>query len=86
MKTTITVTLSGETAELLELLTRGEHAPARDLTGVVLHLVHSAADGVCRPGAWERGWVVQAFGEAFTDHTEPDPHNRWRERPRKDPT
>lgn len=36
---------------------------AKQLGAVVAHLVHSAADGVRRPGAWERGWILQAFGE-----------------------
>jgi hypothetical protein len=34
---------------------------------VLLHLAHSAADGVRRPGAWERGWLTQAFSDDWTE-------------------
>lgn len=60
---TITVEVSAETFELLSLLTKspamGEGAT---VAKVVAYLAHCAADGVRRPGAWERGWVEQAFG------------------------
>lgn len=80
----ITIQISAAAAELLELLTRGEHAPARDLPGVLRHLVASAADGIRRPGSWERGWVLQAFGDSFEAHVEPDPECRWQVRPRRE--
>lgn len=31
------------------------------------HLIASATDGVRRPGSWERGWLVQAFGDIDTE-------------------
>lgn len=33
---------------------------------VVETLIDHAADGVRRPGAWERGWVEQCFGDDWT--------------------
>ncbi len=51
------------------------------LAKVIEHLAASAADGVRRPGAWERSWVEQAFGD-FSDKVEPDPEVRWHVRPR----
>jgi hypothetical protein len=60
----ITVELSAETLDLLTTLGKsyalGGNATASE---VILHLIHSAADGVRRPGSWERGWLEQAFGE-----------------------
>jgi len=52
-----------------------------DVTKVLEHLAASAADGVRRPGAWERSWVEQAFGD-FSDKVEPDPEIRWHVRVR----
>jgi len=35
----------------------------RAVVHVLEHLAYSAADGVRRPGAWERQWIQQACGE-----------------------
>lgn len=44
---------------------------------VLQELVDHAAQGVYRPGAWERGWLTQAFGDEFTERLEPgDPWSR----------
>ncbi len=48
---------------------------------VLEHLASSAADGVRRPGAWERGWVEQAFGGWNDELLETDPDAPWRRRP-----
>ena len=48
---------------------------------VLEHLASSAADGVRRPGAWERAWVEQAFGSWAEELLETDPDAPWRRRP-----
>lgn len=65
----ITVEVDAEVFEALRVLAKSfaiglnSSADRRDpVRAVVNHLVHSAADGVRRPGSWERGWVEQAFG------------------------
>lgn len=58
----ITLELTDDTFATLEQLT---HTPVEcvDVPAVLRHLACSAADGVRRPGSWERGWVEQAFAE-----------------------
>lgn len=71
----VTVTISAEAFGALAMLGRsyactGEGETIDDAQAVDRALVHmacSAADGVRRPGAWERGWVLQAFGEIATE-------------------
>jgi len=49
--------------ELLRLLCGdGDAFVASNVGELVEHLARSAADGVRRPGSWERGWIVQATG------------------------
>lgn len=51
--------------------------PNGDVTEVILTLIDHAQQGVYRPGAWERGWLHQAFGDDFEAKLEPgDPHGR----------
>ena len=40
---------------------------------VLLRLAEHAQTGVHRPGAWERNWVAQVFGNTWTKQLEPDP-------------
>jgi hypothetical protein len=48
-----------------------------DVEAVVLQLIDHAQQGVYRPGAWERGWIEQAFGSDFQIRLEPgDPFGR----------
>jgi hypothetical protein len=70
----ITLELSQRVADLLTVLTTGEYAPD-DLQGVLMELIDHAQQGVARPGAWERGWLTQAFGEDWLDALEPDTGN-----------
>jgi hypothetical protein len=83
-KRAITIELSEETAAYLDVL---RHSAAMGgigaLEDVLLHLAQSAADGVRRPGAWERGWVGQAFGPGWEAHVEPHPTVRHYVIPRK---
>lgn len=37
------------------------------ILAAIRHLIASAADGVLRPGSWERGWLIQAFGDIDTE-------------------
>jgi len=88
-KIAITVELEEDVLELLAVLRlpfddkdRGREENAR---GALLHLIHSAADGVRRPGAWERSWLNQAFGYEFEDRLELDPECDFYRRPRRPP-
>jgi hypothetical protein len=42
---------------LLEVLTKGERAPAKTVHGIIETLIDHAQQGVYRPGARERQWV-----------------------------
>lgn len=63
----ITIRISDETAARLAAL--GGIATVEEVVAV---LVDHAQQGVYRPGAWERGWICQAFGEAWLGRLEPD--------------
>jgi hypothetical protein len=80
---TITVEVSEGTYALLAVLGKS-YAVGRngDVEAVVRHLLHSAADGVRRPGSWERSWIAQAFGDDWEESLEVDPDAEWRRRPR----
>jgi hypothetical protein len=72
----ITVEVSDVVYELLEVLTKGEYGP-KTVEGVVLELIDHAQSGVYRPGAWERDWLGQAFGDDWVEFLEPgDPYGR----------
>lgn len=50
---------------------------------VLAILADHAEQGVRRPGAWEREWVIQCFGEDFLDRIEPIPDLHYHnDRPR----
>jgi hypothetical protein len=74
----ITVEVSDVVYQLLEVLTKGEYGAAESgVEGVVLELIDHAQQGVYRPGAWERQWLMQAFGADWIEHLEPgDPYGR----------
>ena len=65
MRRTIPIEVSEETYAYLEVLAREHWGSVRDVVG---YLVQSAADGVRRPGSWERPWIEQCFGDDFTKH------------------
>ena len=72
----ITIDVADTVVALLEVLTKGECAP-QSVEDVVLKLIDHAQQGVYRPGAWERGWLLQAFGDDWTAYLEPgDPFGR----------
>jgi len=68
----ITLDLDDVTAPLLATLD-----DQGSVEGTIYRLIDHAANGVYRPGSWERPWLCQAFGEDFLDHLEPgDPYGR----------
>jgi hypothetical protein len=85
----LSIRLKPRTARLLEVLASSDAVGTRRdvallherVADVVYHLAMSAAEGVCRPGAWERAWVEQAFGGGWQQRLEADPQATWRQRP-----
>jgi hypothetical protein len=72
MKRKVTLQLDQRVAELLATLDE-----KGDVKAVLLRLVDHAQQGVYRPGAWERDWLIQAFGSDFEDKLVPgDPYGR----------
>jgi hypothetical protein len=72
----ITIELDDIRYRLLEVLTCGPYAPP-SVEDVVFELIDHAQQGVYRPGAWERDWLRQAFGDDWTAYLEPgDPYGR----------
>lgn len=67
---TIEITLSRPNHALLETLTHDPLGP-QTVRDVILELLDHAEQGVYRPGAWERGWLTQVFGDHFENHLEP---------------
>lgn len=69
----VTVTLPERTARLLAVL--GGDQPGSLVAAVapvLAQLADHAQQGVYRPMAWERDWVIQAFGDGWLDRLEPD--------------
>jgi hypothetical protein len=87
----MTIDVDDAVYALLEVLTHGADAPD-SVEGVICQLIDHAEQGVYRPGAWERDWLRQAFGDDWTGYLEPgDPYGRancehifWRPRRRRD--
>ena len=68
-KRTITLELSETICAFLEVLGEPKH--------VIMELIDHAQQGVYRPGAWERDWLCQAFGDDWLERLEPgDPYGR----------
>ena len=71
----VTVVVPAELVTTLQVL-NAEGDAARTL----LELAARVHDGVTRPGSWERGWLVQAFGTEWGVRIERDPDADWRQR------
>jgi hypothetical protein len=56
---TISIKVSREVYALLEVLDEPKN--------VIMELIDHAQQGVYRPGAWERNWVCQAFGDDWIE-------------------
>jgi hypothetical protein len=68
----ITLEIDDTTASLLAIL-----SDDGSVTEVLETLIDHAAQGVYRPGAWERAWLCQVFGDEFIEKLEPgDPFGR----------
>lgn len=78
----VTVSLTEETAGLLSALIDPEWGPG-DLEAVIGRLLDHAQQGVQRPGAWERDWLVSVFGVDWTERLERDPQVSHHDRPRR---
>ncbi len=75
---TITITISEDSARFLDLLPDGA-------AGALAQLAASAADGMRRPGSWEREWLAQAISEDEWAHRlVQDPEAHWRMMPAPD--
>jgi hypothetical protein len=72
----VTIELREETVRLLKVVGGGNAETA------LRELAARVADGVQRPGSWERDWLHQAFGDEWTRQLEQDPDCHWHERPR----
>jgi hypothetical protein len=73
----ITLDLPEDTLRMLEVVGNGNAEAA------LFELADRTADGVSRPGCWERAWLEKVFGDAWTAQLEPDPKAHWRQRPRR---
>jgi hypothetical protein len=71
----ITLEIDDTTVNLLATLSENGSVPE-----VLETLIDHAAQGVYRPGAWEREWLCQVFGDDSVDKLEPgDPFGRTSE-------
>lgn len=71
----IEIEIDRETALKLAALappTRKTSALRSKVVNVLNILIDHAQQGVYRPGAWERGWVCQAFGDEWLENVVPD--------------
>jgi hypothetical protein len=76
MAKTITVEVNDVVYGLLEALAHGTDSQ-HTVEDVVSKLIDHAQQGVYRPGAWERAWLEQAFGDDWIDGLEVgDPYER----------
>lgn len=80
----ICLELDEETVAYLGALAHKRNATEPERAADALsYLAHSIADGVRRPGAWERGVVYQLFGPEFEERLEPNPERRGNQRVRE---
>lgn len=78
----VTITVSPIVAELMAVVDGGNVDDPFEwqVARVLRRLVDHAQRGVCCPGAWERGWLVQAVGDRFlTRLVRGDPYGRYPE-------
>jgi hypothetical protein len=63
-KVQVTIELSVESVEMLALVGAGATELDR-AESALAQLADHATQGIYRPGAWERQWLVQVFGDDF---------------------
>ena len=77
----ITIQLSDETIALLAAAEfRQEGTELERARDALQFLAASVADGMRRPGSWEREVVIRIFGTDFLEKLEPEPGARHRMR------
>lgn len=69
----VRVDLTEDAARYLEALAKNNGFGMSSIAEVLAYLGSSAADGMRRPGAWERGWLEQAVGDSWLDAMEQIP-------------
>jgi hypothetical protein len=69
--TDIHIEIPDRSAALLDVLIDPEWG-LPDRAAVIERLIDHAQQGVYRPGAWERDWLMQAFGDSWLTRLEPD--------------
>ena len=74
----LTIEVSAEQLAVLAVL-----SPKGDPKCTLQYLLGCVMDGVQRPGAWERCWLEQAFGDEWQSRLEVDAESPWRQRPRQ---
>ena len=79
--TELTITIPGWMAARLNVLIDAEQGRP-DLASVVDEILDHVQQGVYRPGAWERHWLVQAIGDDWLVQVERDPDAPYFDRPR----
>ena len=67
----VTLTLPVDVMRRLAVLAGDEYGTAA-VVSVLGQLADHAQQGVYRPGAWERDWLIQAFGDEWLARVEPD--------------
>lgn len=76
----VTLTVAPVIAELLAVLDDGDvnDSIEAQVSRVLCRLADHAQQGVYRPGAWERNWLAQVFGDEFLARLCPgDPYHRY---------
>jgi hypothetical protein len=68
----VTVMLPVDTARRLAVLADDDSYGTASVARVLAVLADHAQQGVYRPGAWERDWVCQVFGQDWLSQVEPD--------------
>jgi hypothetical protein len=67
----VTVELPVEVVRRLAVLSDEGYGTMR-VASVLATLADHAQQGVYRPGAWERDWLIQVFGDEWLTRVEPD--------------
>lgn len=77
---TVTLSIPAWLAERLAVLIEPQDGTS-DLEAVILNLLDHVQQGVYRPGAWERSWLLRVTGNYWLDRVEPDPETPVFDRP-----
>lgn len=81
-KIRVTLEVDRSDVRYLRLLADDDVPAGQEVASVLSSLASSIADGMRRPGAWEREVVMQLFGDDFTEKLMTDPRCDFYEIPR----